>query len=294
MHRLEYKIAQFLFFLFKRLSLDKGKKFAEILCFFVMNVFRYRRKVVRENLLRVFKEKLTDLSADLERNIYRNFVYLWIELLQINYLKKENIGEHFTYHNLNILDEAIKKGRGVILISGHVGNFEWLGQSLVLMGYKVAGIAKKQSNPLTNDFIEKLRCQHGMKVIYTKSAMSEGLRFLNGNGLLAIATDQDARKRGIFVDFMGIPSSTAIGPAVFHLRTGAAMVFILAIRREYAKFDVYFENIGSDNGGMLNDATIQEITQQHTRILSNWILRYPEQWFWMHRRWKSRPEAAES
>ena len=107
--------------------------------------------------------------------------------------------------------------------------------------------------------------------------------------LLMLVTDQDARKKGVFVDFLGIPSSTAVGTAVFTLRTKTPVIFVANVRRSYAHFDVYFEEVKINEDLQSSEESIIKITQEHTRILEKWVRRYPEQWFWMHRRWKTKP-----
>ena len=171
-----------------------------------------------------------------------------------------------------------------------MGNFEWLGQMHGQLGHKTNGIAKRQRNPLVNQLIEKNRLRKNMGVIYTRNAMKEGIEVLKNKDILAIVTDQDAKSRGVFVDFLGIPSSTAVGPAVFHLRTGAPIIFLMSIRTDYGKFDAYYEEVCPKTDPRdVTDKKIKELTQLHSAVLDKWIRKYPEQWFWMHRRWKTKP-----
>jgi len=98
--------------------------------------------------------------------------------------------------------------------------------------------------------------------------------------------DQNAYKRGVEVEFLGQPSSTAVGPAVLHLRSGAPLLFGITIRRDYGLFDCYIQKIEIPKKGKTDDQLIREITQKHAHLLEEWIYEYPEQWFWMHKRWK--------
>lgn len=224
------------------------------------------------------------------KNIYRNFSYLWMEYLQANIKKSAEMMKSCRFHHIEHLDKALERGKGIILVTGHMGNFEWFAYVLSMMGYKIAGVAKRQSNPYINELIYNSRRQFGTEVIYTKSAMKDGIKILQENKMLGLVADQDAKHRGIFVDFLGIPSSTAVGPAVFHLRSGAPMIFCAAIRRDYAQFDVYFEPPLETVYDKATDENIRTITQRHVRALERWVRQYPEQWFWTHRRWKTRPE----
>lgn len=291
MHRIEYFFVKLLFFIFSNLSVPAGKRAAGIIFLLLSRVFRYREKVIRENLNRVYGQHWPKPEGQMIGDIYRNFVYLWMEFLQSDRLKADTIEKYFTFHDLHLLSEALQQGRGVILMSGHIGNFEWLGQALALQGFPIVAIAKKQSNPHVDAFITRKRQQNGARITYIKTAMADCLKALQDKEIVALVTDQDARKKGVFVDFLGVASSTAVGPAVFHLRTGAPILFVVAIRRDYGRFDVFLEKVEDGPAQDISDERIIDITQRHTRILDKWIRRHPEQWFWMHRRWKTQPPA---
>ena len=294
MHKFEYYIAYGLFRLFQSISLKTGKKIALVLYFLVAFVFRYRRKVILDNLHKVYGSDLPAEEKELLRSIYKNFVFLWMEFLQSDKMLSGDFSSHFSFHNLEIFDKAFEEKKGLILLSGHFGNFEWLAQALSKKGYKLWAIAKKQSNPYVNDLVEKVRTRSGIRIIYTKNAIKHSIRALGNNEVAAIVMDQDARDRGVFVDFMGLPSSTAVGPAVLHLRTGAPIILTVGIRKDYGQFDVYFEEAvaSAEKTEKITNEDIVRITQNHVAAFERWVRKYPEQWFWMHRRWKTKPKEA--
>ena len=290
MHRVEYIIVKFLFWIFQNISLSAGKKIALVVYYLTYKVFRYRRHVIINNLKLVYGKALPKPLEELLKGIYKNFIFLWMEFLQNNKVIKENLSDIFTIHNYDIFENAYNEEKGIIIISGHMGNFEWLGQMHGQLGHKTSGIAKRQSNPLVNQLVERNRLRKNMGVIYARNAMKEGVEVLENGDILAIVTDQDAKARGIFVDFLGLPSSTAVGPAVFHLRTGAPIIFLMSIRKDYGRFDAYYEEMCPVSEPQeVNDENIRNITQLHASVLDKWIRKYPEQWFWMHRRWKTKP-----
>jgi len=289
MHKLEYIIVKTLFGIFRVISFNTGKFLALILYFIISKLIRYRKKVILENLKLVYGDQLPQDRKLLLNSIYKNFVFLWMEFLQISKLNKKFFDRHFKLHNFEIVKKAFEDQKGIIMMSGHFGNFEWLGQMHALLGYKVSGIAKIQSNLYVNELIEKIRTKFGVGVVYTKTAMRDGQELLKRNEILALVTDQDAHKKGIFVDFLGIPSSTAVGPAIFHFRTGAPIIFAISVRKDYGVFDVYFEEVCSASEIEEPDQErIKQITQLHTDALDKWIRKHPDQWFWMHRRWKTK------
>ncbi len=289
MHKIEYALVKFIFLVFGRLSFKAGKRAADVLCLITRKILRYRRAVILENLSRVYGKAFPAPKEELLRGIYKNFIYLWMEFLQVSRLKSEEMDDYVNVHGREVLDDALKKGRGVIFMSGHYGNFEWIGQYFSMNGYPVNGIAKRQSNPYVNKLVEDIRTMNGIKVVYTKNAMHDGLALLARNELLAIVADQDGRRKGVFVNFLGQPSSTPVGPAVFHLRSGAPILMVISVRKAYGKFDVFIEPVYSGDAQPVTEEAIYRITQKHSAILEKWVRKYPEQWFWMHKRWKTKP-----
>lgn len=293
MYKIQFFLLTILYKVCSALSIKATEKLANILAFFIRDVFRYRRQTVLDNLKKVYGDNLPDKQSILLRDIYRHFTYLWFEVIHSKKISMDNIDKHFNVHGFEIIDKMLEKNKGLILFSGHFGNFEWVTILFGLKGYFYNAIAKKQRNPYVNKFITENREHSGGRIIFTKKALKEGLKALKNNQLLMLVTDQDARKKGVFVDFMGIPSSTAAGTAVFTLRTKAPLIFVAMIRKSYAHFDVFFEEVKINENLKFSQEAIIEITQVHTKVLEKWVRRYPEQWFWMHKRWKTKLKKAQ-
>ena len=286
MHKIEYYVVRTLLFIFSNISIRTGKWIAMAVYLFTAYIVRYRKKVILQNLTRVFGEDLPMPLSRLVKGIYRNFIFLWMEFLQNSRLRKEGIENRVKFHNFKLLEEALKKKRGVVIVSGHMGNFEWLGQAVGISGHRVSGIAKRQSNRYVNDLIEKNRSLDNVSVIYKANAIEDALNAMrNHNEIIGIVADQNAHKRGITVDFLGQPSSTAVGPVILHMRSDAPILFGISIRKDYGVFDCYFEEIAMELAQKPDVELIPEMTQQHAAMLEKWIYKYPEQWFWMHHRW---------
>jgi len=290
MKNVEYWLVRALFFVFSHISLRWGKRLALAMTFLVEHIIRYRRQVILDNLQRVYGDQLPKPQKQLLHEIYKHFVFLWMEFLQSPHLNAQTVQKLMHIKNPEVLQMVRRRESGFIFISGHFGNFEWLGQAISVMNLpRITAIAKKQSNLKVDAFIVKLRERHGIRIVYTQEAMRESEKALHNKEIVAIAFDQDARHKGVFVDFLGLPSSTAVGTAVLHLRTGARIILLIALRKDYAQFDVYLQEIKIPELCGDTDKKIKTITQLCTTEFEKWVRRYPEQWFWVHKRWKTQP-----
>jgi KDO2-lipid IV(A) lauroyltransferase len=158
----------------------------------------------------------------------------------------------------------------------------WLGKN----GYPVWGIIQRQGNRGADIFFQELRESYGMKHLYRKSSLDNMYKLLKENNMLILASDQDAKKRGVFVKFFGQSSSTPKGSAIFHMRSGAPMVFSVAHREKDGTIVVSFSKIE------LNGSTsIETITQTYTNLLEEKVREFPDHYFWFHRKWKTKAKA---
>lgn len=291
MYKLQFFLFKCLHLLFSIINISSAEKLANIFAFMIGNIFRYRREVILDNLHLVYGDILPEKENILLKKIYRNFTYLWFEVLYAKKINLENFKDHFTIKNFEIVNNLLSLNKGLIMITGHLGNFEWTPGLFGLKGYYYNAIAKRQRNPYINAFMQDTREYFGGKIIFTKNALKEGLRVLRNNEILMMVVDQDARRKGVFVNFLGIPSSTAVGTAIFHLRTKAPILFIAMIRKSFGHFDVYFEEVNTKDDLTITEESVIEITQAHSAVLEKWVRKYPEQWFWMHKRWKTKPKS---
>ena len=289
--KVEYIFIRLLYEVLRIIPLKISETLAVFLALILQYVIRYRREVIQNNLKNAMPELSTKEKKVIIRQVYKNFFMLWIEFLQGGRLSKKYIEKNITAHNWEIVEQAIKEGKGIIFISGHLGNYEWLGHYFALTIGNIYAIQKRIKNPYVNDFIVKIREKHGLKLIYNDNAIKNSLSVLKNSKFLGIVGDQDFGRRGIFVNFFNIPASTAMGPAVLHLRTGAAMIMCMTIRKSLGKFDFYFEQIPDVKSQEMCDQNIQLLTQAHTNILEKYIRRFPGQWLWSHRRWRTRPKS---
>ncbi len=190
--------------------------------------------------------------------------------------------------------EEMAKGRGVILMTGHLGNWEIGAAGFTTRGVPFDAVAKPMENSLFGRALAEARRRVGMGVIDVLDAPRGVLRSLRRGRAVAILADQNTPTGDLFVPFFGRPASAARGPALFALRSGAPMMLAVPLRDPGPKatYTVTVEPIEFEPTGD-RDADVVRLTEAHTRALEAAIRRAPEQYFWLHRRWKRRPPVEE-
>ena len=190
------------------------------------------------------------------------------------------------------LEAALAGGRGVLLVTGHYGNWELAAAAVAARGIPIAAIVRRQGNPLFDARLTATRERLGVQTISQREAPSRVPRFLRQNGVVGIVGDQDARGAGIFVPFFGRPASTHRGPAVFSLRFGAPAFACVARRLPGpgVRYRVSGQQVDVPRTGQL-DQDVEALTAALAARLEAEIREAPEQYFWFHRRWKSKPPA---
>lgn len=289
MDKIEYYLVRGLFEIFKRIPFPIVRYVGHFFAFVTQYILRYRREVVEGNLRRAFPEFSEPQITRTMRDVYLNFSFLWIEWLQSWRFDKKFIEKNCTVENFDVLEAAAGEKKGMILYSGHIGNFEWIAGYVQHFFGQVTGIMRRMHNKYINDFAVSYRKQLGFGVIYTDGAFERSLELLREGKHIGVAGDQDAHEKGVFVDFFGIPSSTAAGAALFHLRTGAPVVFVCGAREKWGKFKFYFEQVPLPADKEETAENIYRITQTLTSLLEKYTRLYPGQYFWTHRRWKTEP-----
>jgi len=195
------------------------------------------------------------------------------------------------------LKTALARGKGVILVSAHFGNFPLLMAKLSLEGYKTAGIMRYMRDERAEKFFMAKRNKAGIKTIYTqprKACVEETIRTLRNNELVFLPLDQNFGGGGVFVDFFGRKAATAIGPAVFALRTKATILPCFMVRQKDDTNQLVFEPPFVLETGKDYQETISINIQRLTTIVESYIRLYPAEWGWIHRRWKSKPSEKEA
>jgi len=246
------------------------------------------RQVAWENLRRVFGAGLPARTAEhLARRSIQNNCRVVIEFLKLRALTPEEVARRVTLEGTEHLDAALARGQGVVLLTAHFGNWEWMGARLVQAGYALHVIARDQDDADITALVRGTREGVGMRVL-RRNEVREALRCLRRNEVLGVLADQYAGKRGVIVDFLGTPTSTVTGPSVFALRTGAALVPAFVSRDENNHHRVRVQPAVPLLRTGNREADIVANTARCNRIIAAQIRERPEEWLWIHRRWKLR------
>lgn len=247
-------------------------------------------RIVMANLRLAFGQKKSEAELGrIARACYHHLGKCMMEFIRLPAMTAEDIRRATVFHGREHLDAALAAGRGAILLTAHLGNWEIVGTRIAAEGYPLNVIARAQRDDRITDFIQRTRERMGMRVLHRGAAVRRSLRALRRNEIVGILLDQNAGDDGIFVEFFGHLASTAPGVAAFALRTGAAIVPTFGRRNPD---DSHTIEIGepvplirtSDR-----ESDLRANTARHTKIIEEQIRRCPEQWFWLHKRWKSRP-----
>ena len=249
-----------------------------------------QRNIALEGLNAAFgKEKTPDEIKKIAKDCFIFMAKSGVELLFF-IDRPKLIREKVSFLGKEHLDVALNKGKGVILVSAHFGNFPLMMAELSLEGYKIAGIIRYARDEKAEKIFYKQRQKVGIKTIYSqprKACVENSIRTLRNNELLFIPLDQNFGTGGVFVDFFGRKAATATGPVVLSLRTQAAIVPCFIIRGGNDTHQIIFEPEFRLEKSDTYEKTVFINIQRLTNIIESYIRKYPAEWGWIHRRWKS-------
>jgi KDO2-lipid IV(A) lauroyltransferase len=187
------------------------------------------------------------------------------------------------------VDTAFAGGKGIILVSGHLGNWEFIGAYIAARGVHVEGVARGMANPVFEAYVTRTRESLGMTVIRDRDAVRRAPRALRENRMVGFVSDHDALGlASTFVPFFGRPAKTPRGPAVFALRYGTPMLFLAMTRQPSGRYLLQIEPVVVEPTGD-KEQDVDAIVLRFTQMLEVKVRQYPDQYFWQHRRWRRQP-----
>lgn len=270
-----------------------GCRMGEIAGSFWFYLDRRHRMITLENLQRAFSHELSKSQRiALARKTYRTLGRVFMECLFLPSLSAEAITDYVSISGLRHFHQAEKEGKGVLLLSAHFSNWELMALAFNLHGLPSAGVARPLDNPYLDRLVKSLRTQYGNRLIAKKGAVKEIMKCLAQKGRVGILIDQNVSAReGVFVDFFGAPASTTPILAALSQKTGAPVVPVFMVPRKEG--NGYIIEIGKPVSLILSGEKERDLimnTALFTHIIEKYVREYPHCWFWMHRRWKVRPE----
>ncbi len=247
------------------------------------------RLIVLDNLSRCFPEKDAKEIRRIARESFRNQAKNLIEVVSLSKINLSRLQTLVSAEGLDNLSNALKEGKGVLILSAHLGNWELLGVYLSMVGYPINVIARRIYDERLNNILVNLRESKGVKCILRSESVYQVLRCLRRNEALGVLIDQDTKVQGVFVEFFGRLAYTPQGLAALSLRTGAIVVpgFIVRVGN---KHKVIIKKKVELKRSQDEKQDIKDNTQIFTKIIESMISSYPSQWVWMHERWKTKPE----
>jgi KDO2-lipid IV(A) lauroyltransferase len=249
-----------------------------------------RRAVVEQQLAAAFPEMERAEIQRVAQASYRHFGRNAAEIALASRVGRQAILDLYTeVVGFELIDQAIADRTGCILTTGHIGNYELGGAFIAARGVPIDAIARRQANPLFDRFITETRLAMGMVVLQDFEAVKKSARSLRDGRLVAFIADQGVKGlASTFVPFFGRPAKTPRGPAVFAVRLGSPIVFAASIRLPDGHYRFEVESIPvADTGDRERD--IDTTVAGYTAALERVVRRYPEQYFWQHRRWRRQP-----
>ena len=189
--------------------------------------------------------------------------------------------------NINLIKSKHAEKKGLILLSGHFGNWEYMAISIALQtDVPFAIVVKEQRNTFVTEWLNKVRSQWGNRNVQLGISIRQIYKELKDKNIVAMVADQRGPSDGAKVNFFGRKAAVYSGPAVLSLKTGAPILYGMAIRQPDNSYFAEFHEICMDNLPDDYEEKVSEVNQRLTDFLESVIRKYPEQWLWMHKRWK--------
>jgi Kdo2-lipid IVA lauroyltransferase/acyltransferase len=250
----------------------------------------FKHKLIAiHNLLRSFPDKSLNEVLQILKDSYASFALVIAEFADILYINKNNLHYWASVRGLENYERACHEGKGVLLFSAHFGNWEIGNAALAILSKPPVFMARILDSPFLEEGCTFVRAALGIDNLHKENAMRPTLRLLKNGEAVSLLIDQNvAAYEGVFVDFFGRPACTTTGIALLAAHTGAAVLPVFTTRMPDGR---YLTEIGSqvetvNTGNRDRDVLVN--TQNYTRIIEAHVRKYPEQWFWLHQRWKTK------
>jgi len=285
--RIEYIIFYGFSVIFKILGLKLSRKFSTVLAFIFYFIIPIRKNTTIDNLSRAFPEYNSKNIRKIAFGSYKSFAITLIEILYLPWMKYGEAYKATKCTNINLVKSKYAENKGLILLSAHFGNWEFMAISIALQsGMPFSLVVKAQRNPYVTGWLNTVRSKWGNKIVPLGISIRQIYKELKDRNIVAMVADQRGPSEGVKVNFFGRKAAVYSGPTVLALKTGAPILYGISIRQPDNTYVSEFQEISMDNLPEDYEDKVSEINQRLTDYLENIIRKYPEQWLWMHKRWK--------
>lgn len=265
---------------------------AKLLAWIAYHVDRRHRQVADENLKAAYPQWNTEKRAQAIRRVYRHFGMMIMEMAHLpRMLRPYTWRKYIELQNGSEIVRALLSGRPVLIVTGHLGNWELAGYALAMFGFKSYAVARELDNPWLDRLVKRFRRNTGQELLSKTGDAARMGQILDAGGTICTLADQDAGPNGLFVPFFGKPASTHKAVALLALHH-EALLAVAAARRVGAGFQYVVETeVVLDTRDYADDpSAIRRLTEDYTAGWERLIRKSPEQYLWLHRRWKHQPK----
>jgi len=260
---------------------------AHFLSFLMMTIDKDRYYHTKNNIREAYPSWTDKQIQTIAKSSYHNLALTFLEIAAMPYMSTSDILRCISFENITLISEVYARGRGLILLSGHFGNWELLAFAAgILSKIPMTIIVKKQRNSYIAGMLEQLRTREGNTIIDADSAAKDIVRDVIRKRPIAFLVDQAGDpNKDIFIEFMGRPAVTHEAPAQLALRFTVPIIIGFAVRNDDGTYRVRLEEIPFDDLSNTQEGRI-ELTKRHVAALESIIHRHPQLWAWQHKRWK--------
>ena len=285
---LTFHAVQLLAVLVRMMSWRQARRLAGLLGDVMHRVVGLRRDLVYRNLRLTFPEKSPEEIGRIVAGVYRNVAVTLLDVLRFPLIRtREDAAALVDIENPEVFWRGTDNGRkGAVLVSAHYGNWELMAFASGMMVKPVTIIVKELSNIQIDQKMNELRTMRGNSVVYGDQAIREGLRLLANGGVLAILADQSDPSATYFGEFLGRRATMFHGAAFFALRAQVPLLVAMCRHGRDGKYKVDITEVDTSDLTFCKE-DIATLASRYTRVFEEYIRRWPEEWFWLHNRWKN-------
>lgn len=272
---------------FQLLGLNLSRRFSFLIAVLFYYIIPIRKKTVLENLHNAFPDYDEKKLKSIAFGSYKSFAIALAEILYIPAMSKEDIKKQVDCNNVELIREKYEENNGVILLSAHFGNWEFMATSLAAqLNIPISVVIKPQRNPYVTNWMNKARTKWNNEIVPLGISIRQTYQTIKDKKIVAMVADQRGPEESIKINFFERNLTVLTGPAALSLKTGAPILYGISVRQDDYSYKSVMTEISNENLPESNEEKIKELSQRHMAYLEGYIRKYPEQWLWMHKRWK--------